>query len=73
MSFFASPIMSPKLMKRTQTECWDRSDFPTVMFGPQQGKKVFTLQTVPATESDGNSQVAQKSGLSLHAGVAAQH
>jgi hypothetical protein len=36
-----------------------------VAVGPQQGKKVFTLQTVPATESEGNSQVAQKSGFSL--------
>ena len=44
-----------------------------VAVGPQQGKKVFTLQTVPATESDGNSRVAQESGFSLHAGVAAQH
>jgi hypothetical protein len=44
-----------------------------VAVGPQQGKKVFTLQTVPATESEGNSQVAQKSGFSLHAGVVAQH
>ena len=49
-----------------------------VAVGPQQGKKVFTLQTVPATESEGNSQVAQNrcvgpSGFSLHAGVVAQH
>ena len=36
-----------------------------VAVGPQQGKKVFTLQTVPATESEGNSQVAQKSGFSM--------
>jgi len=44
-----------------------------VAVGPQQAKKVFTLQTVPATESDDNSQVAQESGFSLHAGVVAQH
>ena len=44
-----------------------------VAVGPQQGKKVFTLQTVPATESDGNSQAAKESGFSLHAGVVAQH
>jgi hypothetical protein len=35
--------------------------------------KTATLQTVPATESDGNSQAAQESGFSLHAGVVAQH
>jgi hypothetical protein len=44
-----------------------------VAVGPQQGKKVFMLQTVPATENNGNSQVAQESGFSLHAGVVAQH
>jgi len=49
-----------------------------VAVGPQQGKKVFTLQTVPATESNGNFQVAQDrcvgpSGFSLHAGVVARH
>jgi len=44
-----------------------------VAVGAQQGKKVFTLQTVPVTESNGNSQVAQESGFSLHAGVVAQH
>ena len=49
-----------------------------VAVGPQQGKKVFTLQTVPATESEGNSQAAKDrcvgpSGFSLHAGVVAQH
>jgi hypothetical protein len=44
-----------------------------VAVGPQQGKKVFTLQTVPAAESDNNSQAARESGFSLHAGVVAQH
>lgn len=44
-----------------------------VAVGPQQGKKVFTLQTVPATESDNNSQAAKESGFSLHAGVVAQY
>jgi len=49
-----------------------------VAVGPQQGKKVFTLQTVPVTESNGNSQVAQDRcvgppGFSLHAGVVARH
>ena len=44
-----------------------------VAVGPQQGKKVFMLQTVPATENGGNSQAAKESGFSLHAGVVAQH
>jgi hypothetical protein len=44
-----------------------------VAVGPQQGKKVFTLQTVPATETGVNAQTAKESGFSLHAGVVAQH
>jgi hypothetical protein len=41
--------------------------------GPQQGRKVFTLQTIPAWEGDERfSQVAKEYGFSLHAGVVAQ-
>ena len=44
-----------------------------IAIGPQQGRKVFTLQTIPAWEDDDRfAQVAKVSGLSLHAGVAAQ-
>ena len=44
-----------------------------IAVGPQQGRKVFTLQTIPAREDDDRfSQVAKASGFSLHAGVAAQ-
>jgi hypothetical protein len=44
-----------------------------IAVGPQQGRKVFTLQTIPAWEDDDRfSQVAKASGFSLHAGVAAQ-
>jgi len=40
---------------------------------PQQGRKVFTLQTLPVVEEDDRYvQVAKESGFSLHAGVAAQ-
>jgi len=39
--------------------------------GPQQGQKVFTLQTLP-TNTDGEyGQLANTSGFSLHAGVSA--
>ena len=39
--------------------------------GPQQGRKVFTLQTLPGKEdkADTNSRVANHAGFSLHAGV----
>ena len=42
-----------------------------IALGPQQGRKAFTLQTVPAVASaDDNSSVAKAAGFSLHAGVA---
>jgi hypothetical protein len=44
-----------------------------IAIGPQQGRKVFTLQTIPAWEEDDRfAQVAKVAGFSLHAGVAAQ-
>jgi hypothetical protein len=40
---------------------------------PQQGRKVFTLQTIPAWEEDDRfAQVAKVPRFSLHTGVAAQ-
>ena len=43
-----------------------------IAVGPNQGRKVFTLQTVPAQASDASESayVAQVAGFSLHAGVA---
>jgi len=44
-----------------------------VAIGRQQGRKVFTLQTIPAWQEDDRfAQVAKVAGFSLHAGVAAQ-
>jgi ribosomal protein S27E len=45
-----------------------------IAIGPQQGKKVFTLQTLlpKDAEDDRFSQVAKAGGFSLHAGVAVQ-
>lgn len=44
-----------------------------IAIGPREGQKVFTLQTVPpAEERSADDQVAQASGFSLHAGVAAR-
>jgi hypothetical protein len=45
-----------------------------IAIGPQQGKKVFTLQTLlpKASDDDRFSQVAKAGGFSLHAGVAVQ-
>ena len=43
-----------------------------IAVGPQQGRKVFTLQTLPDCESDNLflSSVGEVAGFSLHAGVA---
>ena len=44
-----------------------------IALGPQVGRKVFTLQTLPACEPDDYADTADKvSGFSLHAGVAAR-
>ena len=44
-----------------------------IAVGPQAGRKVFTLQTLPACEPDDYTDSAGKvSGFSLHAGVAAR-
>jgi hypothetical protein len=45
-----------------------------IAVGPHQGRKVFTLQTLPDIESDnlGISNAGEVAGFSLHAGVAAR-
>src|SRR5690606_15010281 len=40
--------------------------------GPREGQKVFTLQTLPADPEGPRREVAQASGFSLHAGIAAK-
>ena len=45
-----------------------------IAVGPQQGRKVFTLQTLPPDEDDsgGSDRVAKEAGFSLHAGVSTE-
>ncbi len=44
-----------------------------VALGPQQGKKVFSLQTLPPSPGhDNRARLAKEAGFSLHAGVAAR-
>jgi hypothetical protein len=43
-----------------------------IAVGPQQGRKVFTLQTLPACDEPFDAGVGKVAGFSLHAGVAAQ-
>ena len=40
--------------------------------GPREGEKVFTLQTIPPSQEAPRRDVAESSGFSLHAGVAAK-
>jgi hypothetical protein len=40
--------------------------------GPREGQKVFTLQTLPAEPDEPRRDVAESSGFSLHAGIAAK-
>ncbi len=44
-----------------------------IALGPQQGRKVFSLQTLPpVTSQDSQARLAKEAGFSLHAGVAAR-
>ena len=43
-----------------------------IALGPHQSRKVFTLQTLPATHEPLDDSVGQVAGFSLHAGVAAR-
>jgi hypothetical protein len=43
-----------------------------IAVGPQQGRKVFTLQTLPACDEPFDDGVSKVAGFSLHAGVAAR-
>ena len=52
----------------------DAQERPTyrIAVGPQQGRKVFTLQTLPGCEEPFDTGVGKVAGLSLHAGVVAR-
>jgi len=43
-----------------------------IALGPQQGRKAFTLQTVPAVTGANDRGVAKAAGFSFHAGVASE-
>lgn len=43
-----------------------------IAVGPQAGRKVFTLQTLPASDEPFDDRVVKVAGFSLHAGVAAR-
>ena len=43
-----------------------------IAMGPRTGRKVFTLQTLPACDPDDPDTAGKSAGFSLHAGVAAK-
>jgi hypothetical protein len=43
-----------------------------IAVGPQTGRKVFTLQALPACDEPFDDEVGREAGFSLHAGVAAR-
>ena len=43
-----------------------------IAVGSQQGRKVFTLQTLPGIDEPFSGSAGQAAGFSLHAGVAAK-
>jgi len=51
---------------------WGHSITYQIAVGPPQGRKVFTLQTLPACDEPFNDGVDKVAGFSLHAGVAAR-
>ena len=42
-----------------------------IAVGPHAGRKVFTVQTLPASDKTNDDRVGKMGGFSLHAGVAA--
>lgn len=56
-----------------ESACMDRLRGHSVTYriaiGPHAGKKAFTLQTLPATDTQGDAHLARANGFSLHAGV----
>jgi hypothetical protein len=61
-------------MDARMSRAQDAQERPTyrIAVGPQQGRKVFTLQTLPACEEPFDTGVGKVAGFSLHAGVAAR-
>ncbi|MCP4044523.1 MAG: IS91 family transposase [Gammaproteobacteria bacterium] len=58
----------------TMQQLYGHSITYRIAIGPNQGKKVFTLQTLPPVRESkvGSSRVAKVAGFSLHAGVIAE-
>ncbi len=71
--FENSYLQLEALDESAMVDLFGQSTTYRIAFGPQAGRKAFTLQTVPAREEDNNNpKLAKVNGLSLHAGVAAQ-
>ena len=70
---FENSYLQLKALDESAVDLFGHSITYRIAFGPQAGRKAFTLQTVPAREEDNNDpKLAKVNGISLHAGVAAQ-
>ena len=72
VSIYLAAIVLANLVIDPMAQLLGHSITYRVAVGPQAGRKVFTLQTLPACEPDEFADTVGKvSGFSLHAGVAA--
>ena len=53
-------------------DVWGHSITDRIALGPQQGRKAFALQTVPAVTGANDGKVAKVAGFSIYAGVASE-
>jgi hypothetical protein len=66
-----SDLIADAASEDPMNQLLDHSFTYRIALGPQAGRKVFTLQTLPACEPDDYIDTASKiTGFSLHAGVA---
>lgn len=71
---FDRAVLTSELEEDPLQEIHSHSVTYRIAVGPQKGRKVFTLQTIPpqAEESPDKARAANLNGFSLHAGVAAK-
>ncbi len=67
-----SYLASDAVDEDSMTPLLGRSITYRIAIGPQAGRKVFTLQTLPACDEPFDAGIGKVAGFSLHAGVAAR-
>ena len=75
MAAAPSDLIEPRYLKPDDDDAMAQLQGHSITYriavGPQQGRKVFTLQTLPPDDDSpcGSDRVAKEAGFSLHAGV----